>query len=275
MFKTMLHPSLRDLAEQAPLSTTTATARGVLVEAQQLLRNALEHRTPESALTVWFSDLVLATLACPAVVGALPSPVTPTGPFARGDALPTSAVTWFAEPGADTTGLADLLTSADLAVGVPPADDAGLLAARVDAHLLTPTSPSDELLHLAVSHRPPAFRALAGLPDPDMPVDVTSSLLRPIADIARWAAPGQRSTPERLEAGHDRGLLTEDEVQALSQAWETALALQFRRWADRVDSQPAALGDLPALHRSAYGAAARQVAGVLRALAGRHGITLN
>ena len=275
MFKTMLHPSLRDLAEQAPLSTSTATARGVLVEAQQLLRNALEHRTPETALTVWFSDLVLATLSCPAVVEKLPSPVTPTGPFARGDALPSTAVTWFAAPGSDTAGLIELLTSAGLTVGEPPADGAGLLAARVDARLTVPEAPSEELLQLAVSHRPPALQALAGLPDPDVPADVASSLLRPIADVARWAAPAERSTLDRLAAGHNRGLLTEDEVEALSQAWETAVALQFRRWADRADSRPPALGDLPALHRSAYGAAARQVAGVLRALAGRHGITLN
>ncbi|WP_156227146.1 putative nucleotidyltransferase substrate binding domain-containing protein [Corynebacterium comes] len=271
----MLHPSLRDLAEQAPLSTTTATARGVLVEAQQLLRNALEHRTPETLLTGWFSDLVLATLDCPAVVGKLSSPVTPTGPFARGDALPTSAVTWFAEADADTTDLKDLLTSAGLSVGGPPTDEVELLAARVDAHLITPATPPAELLRLAVSHRPPALRALVGLPAPDVAVDVTASLLRPIADVARWAAPGERSTLERLAAGHNSGLLTEDEAEALSQAWETGVALQFRRWVDRVDSQPTTLGDLPALHRSAYGAAARQVSGVLRSLAGRHGITLS
>ncbi|HHU68258.1 MAG TPA: nucleotidyltransferase, partial [Corynebacterium sp.] len=60
-----------------------------------------------------------------------------------------------------------------------------------------------------------------------------------------------------------------------TQAWETALALQFRRWADRVDKQEVTLGDLPALHRSAYGAAARSVAGVLRSLAGRHGVPLS
>lgn len=273
MFKTMLHPSLRDLAEQAPLSTTAATARGVLVEGQQLLRNALEHRTPEAALTVWFSDLVLATLSCPAVVDGLASPLTPTGPFARGDALPTSAVSWFAD--ADTDEVAGLLTSAGLRVAGPPADGAELLAARVDAHLTAPADPSPELLQLAVSHRPPALRALSGLPDPDMIVDVTSSLLRPVADLARWAAPGGRSTPERLAAGRRSGVLTADEEEALTQAWETALALQFRRWADRVDAQPTALGDMPALHRSAYGAAARQVSGVLRSLAGRHGITLD
>lgn len=274
MFKTMLHTSLRDLAEQAPMSTTTATARGVLVEAQQLLRNALDHRTPETTLTVWFSDLVLATLACPAVVEKLSSPVTPTGDFARGDALPTSEVVWFAEPGNDTTGLVDLLTSAGLTVGALPTDESELLAARIDARLITPATESGELLQLAVSHRPPAFQALDGLPDLGVPVDVTATLLVPIAAVARWAAPGERSTVERLAAGHNRKLLTVDEVEALSQAWETAVALQFRRWSDGVDSRPAALGDLPALHRSAYGAAARQVAGVLRALAGRHDITL-
>lgn len=271
----MLHPSLRDLAEQAPLSPTTATARGVLVEAQQLLRNALEHRTPETLLAGWFSDLVLATLGCPAVVEKLSAPVTPTGAFARGDALPTSAVVWFAEPEMDTSELVGLLTSAGLTVAEPPADGAGLLAARVDAGLVTPATVAGELLELAISHRPPALRALAGLPDPDVMVDVTAALLRPIADVARWAAPAERSTLDRLAAGHNRELLTGEEVEALSQAWETGLALQFGRWADRVDSHPATLGDLPALHRSAYGAAARQVAGVLRALAGRHGLPLD
>lgn len=271
----MLHPSLRDLAEQAPLSPTTATARGVLLEAQQLLRNALEHRTPETLLTEWFSDVVLATMQCPAVAGKLSAPVTPTGDFARGDALPTSPVVWFAEPGADTSQLAALLTSAGLTVAPPPADGVDLLAARVDAHLVTPATATDELLELAISHRPPALRALAGLPDPDVIADVTAALLRPIADVARWAAPAERSTLDRLTVGHNRELLTGEEVEALAQARETGLALQFGRWSDRVDSRPTALGDLPALHRSAYGAAARQVAGVLRALAGRHGFTLD
>ncbi|NLA56585.1 MAG: hypothetical protein GX859_09900 [Corynebacterium humireducens] len=259
----MLHQSLRDLAEQAPLSTSTATARGVLCEAQQLLRNALDHRTPETALTGWFSGVVRDTLRCPAVA----STVTLTGAHARGDALPSSPVEWFGEDAA----LAELLRSAGLEVG---GDAAVTDAARIDAGLVPSPTPQLPLLELAVAHRPPALQITDGLPDPDMPVDIPATLLQPISDVARWAAPGTRSTLDRLSAGLEAGVLTEDEVEALAQAWETALALQFRRWADRVEKQDVTLGDLPALHRSAYGATARMVAGVLRSLAGRHGVAL-
>ncbi len=259
----MLHQSLRDLAEQAPLSTSTATARGVLCEAQQLLRNALEHRTPEIILTGWFSGIVRDTLRSPAVAGT----VTLTGAHARGDALPTSPVEWFGEDAA----LADLLLSAGLEVS---GDTTATEAARIDAGLVPSPTPQRFLLELAVAHRPPALQVFDGLPDPDMPADIPATLLQPIADVARWAAPGSGSTLDRLLAGAEAGTLTRDEAESLSQAWETALALQFRRWADHVDRQEATLRDLPALHRSAYGAAARSVAGVLRALAGRHGIPL-
>lgn len=259
----MLHQSLRDLAEQAPLSTSTATARGVLCEAQQLLRNALDHRTPETALAEWFSDVVADTLRCPAVAGT----VTLTGAHARGDALPSSPVEWFGEDPA----LADLLRSAGLEV---LGDTVTTEATRIDAGLVPSPTPQRSLLELAVAHRPPALRSADGLPDPDMPADIPATLLQPISDVARWAAPAARSTLDRLSAGLAAGVLTEDEAESLAQAWETALALQFRRWADRVDKQETTLGDLPSLHRSAYGAAARTVAGVLRSLAGRHGITL-
>ena len=96
----------------------------------------------------------------------------------------------------------------------------------------------------------------------------------PAVDVARWADPRQARTLDRLTAGVAAGRLTEDEASALSQAWETGVALQLRRWRDGVPDHEILVEDLPALDRSAYGAAARLVGGALRSLAARHGLSL-
>ncbi|AGF71873.1 putative nucleotidyltransferase substrate binding domain-containing protein [Corynebacterium halotolerans] len=300
----MLHQSLLDLAAQAPLSGTGATARGVLAESHELLRNALDHREPETELVTWYSTLVADTLSCPAAVelsgGAR---VVPSGAVGRGDALPTSPVTWLtvttgAPSGNPAEELAELVAGAGLPVGTTapalapaPAEvwraradaavadgDADLIAELADAGLLTAPGPVPALLEQAVGQRPASLRSHDGLPDRSMPVDVLSDILVPVSAVARWAGlaagTADRSTPGRIAAGQEGGLLSAGEGDALQQAWGTGLALQFRRWVDRVDGHPAILGDLTALDRTAYGAAARMVAGVLRSLAARHDIPL-
>ena len=266
----MLHQSLTELAQQASQSTSPAVARGVLAEAQDLLRNALDHRAPENELTTWFSSVVADTLTSPAG-RALDPTLVPTGAVARGDATPATAVQWLSDDGSE---VADLVISVGLDVGeihpVASAPD----ALRIDAALDTPDAPSPSLLADALTHRPPALQLHQGLPDRATPVDITAHLLTPAVDVARWADPRQARTLDRLTGGVTNGSLTEDEASALTQAWETGIALQLRRWRDGVPGHEILVEDLPALDRSAYGAAARLVGGALRSLAARHGLSL-
>ena len=81
----MLHSSLRELALQANRCESTAAARGILSEAQELLRNALRHRESVTELTAWFSRLVSDVVRSPAIA----SPVRLTGAVSRGDAIPS------------------------------------------------------------------------------------------------------------------------------------------------------------------------------------------
>ena len=100
----MLHQSLTELAQQAPQSPSPAVARGVLAEARDLMRNALDHRAPENELTAWFSAVLADTLTSPAVRELDPT-LVPTGAVARGDATPATAGGWRVEPLASTPPL--------------------------------------------------------------------------------------------------------------------------------------------------------------------------
>ena len=62
----MLHASLIELAEQAPLCTDQATLRGVLTESHDLTRNALAHDTNAVEVAHWFSRLLTDALHSPA-----------------------------------------------------------------------------------------------------------------------------------------------------------------------------------------------------------------
>lgn len=64
-----LHQSLADLSELAVHCQSPATARGLLAEAQDLLRNSLDHRADELELAAWFSRVItdiVRSLAFPA-----------------------------------------------------------------------------------------------------------------------------------------------------------------------------------------------------------------
>lgn len=145
-------------------------------------------------------------------------------------------------------------------------------------HLLRHLGTVLPLLHEAIDHRPPALRSEHGLPDRDAVVDIGRELLTPVTTIARWAGLSARThclaTQEYLHAAHAAGILNEDEADLLQQGWLTGLDLQFHRWMDHVESRETTAADLPALQRSAFGAASRGVAWVVRSLAARHDIDL-
>lgn len=294
--KSVLHTSLLDMAEQAPLCQHSATARGVLAEAQDLLRNAIEHGESPEQLIIWFSRLVQDVLHSPAtkeITGG--ATLIITGAVGRRDALPYSPVRWLTvgEGHEDTKPLADLIASVGL---FPDETGFGTKARSKDQWLATiPGCSSEEmavfadagtffldavieqedhspLLRDAINHRPPAaVRTESGLPDREVPVDVRSDLLYPVIAIARWAAvsAGSRelATSARIRAGIEAGKLSPQQGDYLKQAWDAGLKLQIRRWADGVHSRGATAESLPSIQRSIFGASTRMVSDVLHTLA--------
>ncbi|MEK0145668.1 putative nucleotidyltransferase substrate binding domain-containing protein [Corynebacterium yonathiae] len=253
----VLHQSLLDLSELAPHCQSRATARGLLAEAQDILRNAVAHQDDEIELAHWYSRLITDIVRSPGVN----SPVRLTGAAARGDQLPSMPVEWIGQD-------ADLLeVFSD--VGLRAQESADSIAARVDASLPLGNGSEQALLEEALAQRPPALKMVDGLPDRDADVDIKATLLSPIAAIARWAAPGPRPTVDRLAIGVERDLLSAADAESLDLAWRTGYALELRRWYERVSEHSTTLRDLPPLDRTAYGSACRIVSATFESIARR------
>ena len=118
-----LHQSLLDLSELAPHCQSRATARGLLAEAQDILRNAVAHQDNEIELAHWYSRLITDIVRSPGVN----SPVRLSGAAARGDQLPSMPVEWMG----DDADLQDVFAD----VGLQAHAAADSIAARVDAGL--------------------------------------------------------------------------------------------------------------------------------------------
>lgn len=254
----MLHTSLQELAAQANRCDSRAAARGILSEAQELLRNALRHRENETELSAWFSRVVSDVVLSPAVA----SHVRLTGAVSRGDAIPSMPITWL--------GKDDELLELFESVGLQGREaEEDFLAWRVDAGYPVGIGGEQQLLQEALDLRPPALAVVNGLPDPETQVDIEAYLLAPIAGIARWATPSPRPTLDRLEIAIERQLLSPSEAQSLSVAWETGISIEMRRWLENMDGRSTTLANLPALDRTAYGAACRLVAETFAAISAR------
>ena len=249
-----LHPSLNELGAQAPRCTSVAQARGVLAECQDLLRNALAHGEDVLALAAWYSRLVIDVVTSPAIA----SPVRLTGAIARGDGIPSLAIEYL---GSDDT-VAALCES----VGLPHRSVPETTASRVDSGLAVGNGGEAELFAAAQAARPPALQLVEGLPDRYADVDISEFLLAPIAAIARWAAPAPRPTPDRLAIGAERELLTHDQAQALTMAWETGMRLELRHWVEHIDREDLVVADLAPIERTAYGSACWAVSSILNHL---------
>lgn len=297
----MLHSSLLELAEQAPLCQQAATARGVLAEAQDLARNAIDHGENPEALIIWFSQLVRDVLHSPAARelsgGAT---LILTGAVGRRDATPFSPIRWLTvgEGHEDSSPLFELISNVGLYpdetsfglkprtkeewLSLIPSADSAELAMFADAgtFFLDAVNSLDDhspLLVDAINHRPQAvIRTESGLPDRDVAVDVREDLLYPITTIARWASVSAGSselpTAARIRAGVEGNVLTAQQGDYLLQAWDAGLNLQFRRWTDGVLSTEATAESLPSIQRSIFGASSRMVSEVLHNLASHHGL---
>jgi len=293
-----MHPSLSELNTEARRASSPTMARGILAEAQDLLRNALDHGESEPALAHWFSHTLQEWAESPAVAEITGgSRLRFTGPVARFDAIPTDTFTWLISgdaPGANEQ-LRELFDAADLHVGDLPAPasaahwsgaaaaaavdrDVAKIAYWVDAGYLTAPEVAEALIAPSLAHLPPTLRLAEGLPDYDTPVDVRGTLMDPVVAVARWAGLQAHTTsgdaPHRLSEAQRQGILTQDEAEALNQAWATGLGMELRAWRHGTWGQEETMRSLPSLDRSAYGAAARLVSVALRSIAGRHGIAL-
>ena len=279
----MLHPSLTELADAAPLAQDFATVRGVLKESLDLLGNALNHGEDPAELAGWLSQVITDVLHSP----GLDAHVVLTGPVGRGDALPTSPVRWLAvvdsqeDPNEKISALLTEVGFIAEPIGAATRKeweqraragedpevylDAGTWVAAI-------AEVDDKaLLQDALSSRPPAVETYEGLPSLDMVVNIRENLMIPTVKIARWAAHKAGSlaptTAQRLVDA--RGVLTNDEVDALTQVWTSALSLQSKRWMDHIHDQETTAWELPALQRATFGASARLLSEVLRSVEAR------
>ena len=134
-----LHQSLLDLSELAPHCQSRATARGLLEEAQDILRNAVAHQDNEIELAHWYSRLITDIVRSPGVN----SPVRLTGAASRGDQLPSMPVEWM--------GQDDDLQEVFADVGLQAHGAADSIAARVDAGLPLGNDGEQALLEEALS----------------------------------------------------------------------------------------------------------------------------
>ncbi|AKE41850.1 Nucleotidyltransferase substrate binding domain protein [Corynebacterium kutscheri] len=297
----VLHSSLVELAEQAPLCADIPTVRGVLAESQELLRNATNHNADAHELLSWFSALVSDVLHSPGVqelTGG--AQLIVTGAVGRGDALPTSPIRWLTVgENTDTSRLSELIAR----VGLTPDKTAFGVRARTQDQWRSMIQQAskweltlfadagtwylEEVLALdsytpllidALTHRPPALQTLDGLPDREVSIDVRRDLLYPIIALARWAGAAAQSTAvstlARINAGEQAAILSSDQADLLREAWHAGITLQFRRWADKVHTQNAQAEDLPAIQRSVFGASSRNVSLVLRSIAASYNVAL-
>jgi CBS domain-containing protein len=85
-------------------------------------------------------------------------------------------------------------------------------------------------------------------------LDIRRSAIVPIVELARWGAAAagvvEGSTPDRLRAGTESGLLTEAEASTLSDAFELALELRIGHHMERLEAGLAADDSLDPAHIS-------------------------
>ncbi|MBZ8176302.1 hypothetical protein GSS88_00575 [Corynebacterium sp. 3HC-13] len=277
----MLHPSLIELAEQAPRCQDLATARGVVVESHQLFRNALAHDVKPEALTSWYSDIITSLLRCPAVSLA-GYRIVPSGAVGRGEALPDSPISWLLEKNGSLSAkhpetIFQLFHGTHVPIEESDVDPRFLLDAAITTHpsqvsTLSPHQRQD-LLTEALALHPPAIKVSNGLPDRGTVVSIRKNLLVPVVRIARWAAAeagsSELSTPRRLSAAAQAGVLREPEAALLIQGFHSGVRLQLQRWLDGVYDHEVTAETLPALQRSEFGAASRDLSQIFRAIHSR------
>ncbi|MHB2253300.1 hypothetical protein [Corynebacterium aurimucosum] len=178
-----LHESLTDLGELATHCQSPAHARGLLEEAQDLVRNATAHRGDGVELAAWFSRVVTDIVRSP----GLASPVRLTGAAALGDLLPSLPITWL---GTDER-LEMVITEAGLTCGAVQ----DCASTRADAGLPLGSGGEEELYAEAVSQRPAPLQLVDGLPDRLADATCCGDPLNPSISTSPRYAPQNRKSP--------------------------------------------------------------------------------
>lgn len=218
-----LHPSLLELSEQAPHVTEQRTLHGMLCEARELVRNAINHGESPRLVSAWYSEFFRGAMSSTPATRLARGKFWLAGSVGHGDGIITAPIRFLTrKPAIDFqhfiggTGhtvrayyLSD--TSWDKVVRRTLRDyDLSMMQALTD----TPDADFDDESHAgllsrqalsllrdgALQLRPPHYAHLDGFPDPLARVDIQGSLLDPIAAIARWAS---------LHADRRRQLLVE------------------------------------------------------------------
>jgi CBS domain-containing protein len=205
---------------------------------------------PDAAGVVWVAlgsqarrELTPATPCMGALVHTTGAPPDPAWTAAAGAALARygieaplaarDAAGWIAGAGTDETAM---LVLADRRVlwGTPV--EPLPVATGADRDRLLAGLASRALTHAL----PTGFDAGAvlGLAERRTRLDLREAAITPIAAIARWAGAqadtGEGSTPERLQAAADAGVLRADQAQTLTEAFELALELRVVHHMDQI-----------------------------------------
>lgn len=206
-----LHPSLLELSEQAPRVTSQRTLHGMLCEARELVRNAINHGESPRLVCAWYSEFFRGAMSSKPAARLARGQIWLAGSVGHGDGIITAPVHFLTrKPAIDfqhfvgSTGhdmrvhyLSDrgwekavrrTLRDYDLATMQALADcpdiefDDAAASCMLSRHALM-------LLRLgALQLRPPHYAHLDGFPDPLARVDILGALLEPISAIARWAS---------------------------------------------------------------------------------------
>lgn len=218
-----LHPSLLELSAQAPQVTEQATLHGMLCEARELVRNAINHGESPRLVCAWYSDFFRKAMTSEPATRLVGGKFWLAGSVGHGDGIITAPISFLSrKPAIDFQhfigGTGHLVrayylsdTSWEKVVRRTLRDyDLSLMHALVDA----PEADFDDaaaagllsrqglsLLRLgALQLRLPHYAHRDGFPDPMARVDIQGALLEPISAIARWAS---------LHADRRRHLLVE------------------------------------------------------------------
>lgn len=206
-----LHPSLLELSAQAPRVTEQATLHGMLCEARELVRNAINHGESPRLVSAWYAEFFRGAMSSTPATRLARGKFWLAGSVGHGDGIITAPISFLSrKPAIDFqhfiggTGhtvrpyyLSD--TSWEKVVRRTLRDyDLSMMQALADAaeadfdDAAAAGLLSRQALGLlrvgALQLRPPHYAHTDGFPDPMARVDIQGALLDPIAAIARWAS---------------------------------------------------------------------------------------
>ncbi|MET4613167.1 CBS domain-containing protein [Rhodococcus sp. PvR044] len=180
---------------------------------------------------------------------------------------------WIADPYEDKGILMiSLLTDSRVTRG----DDGLDMSAQVSARTRATPSAMKLLLREAVEEKVRIHSLRQVLTRRTDFVNLKSQGVMPIVNIARWAGLaaglGAGSTPARLQAAADTGLLPDDDARILAESFDVLQQIRLRHQCEQLEqglpvTDELTIASLTPLYRSLLANAVREIAGVQRKLA--------